>query len=371
MQEVLEREDKWDVDERFDLPDLDGIIAGGEVEHDTVELTSGYYDTPERELQAHGILLRRRAGNDDTGWQLKVPTDDGRAELHWPPTDGLPDSVSELLTGMSLGQDLSSVATIRTVRSRYRIRTPGADELCAEIADDSVRASSGDRLLAWRSEVELGPPMPSVPQRLAKRLAAAGARPSRYPSKLAHVLPPVSPAEPASPAARVLMRYLSTQIDQIVAGDIGLRRGQDPIHDTRVAIRRLRSTLWVFGKLLDRSAIGDLDGELRWFAGLLGEVRDCQVQARRFTEALDELPGELILRPVRSQVRNELRAIELPARTGRVRGDGVAALSGHPGGAAGVAHSATRAGRDEHRETGQQGAEGAAQSRSATHRCAR
>jgi hypothetical protein len=150
MQEVLEREDKWDVDERFDLPDLDGIIAGGEVEHDTVELTSGYYDTPERELQAHGILLRRRAGNDDTGWQLKVPTDDGRAELHWPPTDGLPDSVSELLTGMSLGQDLSSVATIRTVRNRYRIRTPGADELCAEIADDSVRASSGDRLLAWR-----------------------------------------------------------------------------------------------------------------------------------------------------------------------------------------------------------------------------
>src|SRR5262245_62004631 len=96
MQEVLEREDKWDVGDRLERPEVDGIIAGGGVAHDTVDLPSAYYDTPERDLQAHGILLRRRAGDDDTGWQLKVPTDDGRAELHWPPTDGLPNSVREL-----------------------------------------------------------------------------------------------------------------------------------------------------------------------------------------------------------------------------------------------------------------------------------
>jgi CHAD domain-containing protein len=91
--------------------------------------------------------------------------------------------------------------------------------------------------------------------------------------------------------------YLNTQIDQIVAGDIGLRRGQDPIHDTRVAIRRLRSTLRVFAHELDGPAIGDLDSELRWFAGLLGDVRDCQVQRRRFIDMLDEMPEELILDP--------------------------------------------------------------------------
>ena len=315
MQEVLERESRWDVDDRFDLPNLDCIIAGGEVEHDTVDLTSDYYDTAERDLQAHGILLRRRAGDDDTGWQLKIPADGGRAELHWPPTDGLPNSLRELLTGMSLGKDLSNVATIHTVRNRYRIRKPGADELCVEIVDDSVRGWADERLLAWREiEVELGPRTPSVPKRLANRLEAAGARPSRFPSKLDHVLAPVPTAEPASSAARALIRYLGTQIDQIVAGDIGLRRGQDPIHDTRVAIRRLRSTLRVFGKVLDQSAVGDLDDELRWFAGLLGEVRDCQVQRRRFMKALDEFPENLILGPVRSRVRNDLQAIELPAR---------------------------------------------------------
>ena len=315
MRELLEREDKWEVDERFDLPRLEDIVAGGRVEHDTVDLTSDYYDTPERDLHAHGILLRRCKGDDDTGWQLKIPTTDGRTELQWPPTDTLPNSVKELVAGVSLGKDVAPIATIHTVRDRYRICDPTADELYAEVADDSVRASAGERLSAWREiEVELGPRASAVPKRLTTRLVAAGAQPSRYPSKLAHVLPPPPSADAERPAARALVNYLGAQIDAIVAGDIGLRRGQDPIHDTRVAIRRLRSTLRVFGKVLDRSAVGSLDDDLRWFAGLLGDVRDCQVQSRRFTKAIDAFPDELVLGPVRTRVRNDLRAVELPAR---------------------------------------------------------
>lgn len=111
-----------------------------------------------------------------------------------------------------------------------------------------------------------------------------------------------------------LIDYLKAQLDQIADGDDGLRRGQDPIHDTRVAIRRLRSTLRVFGKVLDQSAIEGVDGELKWFAGVLGEVRDCQVQLNRFAEAVDDLPDDLVLGPVKSRIRNELKAIELPAR---------------------------------------------------------
>ena len=105
-----------------------------------------------------------------------------------------------------------------------------------------------------------------------------------------------------------------------MAGDVGLRRGRDPIHDTRVAIRRLRSTLRVFRKVLDQSAIGDLDSELKWFAALLGDVRDCQVQQRRFGDALDGMVEELVLGPVRTRIRNDLSAIELPARTGLSEG---------------------------------------------------
>ena len=40
MDEVLEREMKWDVDEHFALPRLDDIVAGADVERSTVELTA-------------------------------------------------------------------------------------------------------------------------------------------------------------------------------------------------------------------------------------------------------------------------------------------------------------------------------------------
>jgi len=120
-----------------------------------------------------------------------------------------------------------------------------------------------------------------------------------------------------SSATRALTDYLNAQIDEIETGDAELRHGggEDPVHDTRVAIRRLRSTLRVFAKLLDGRKVGDAGGELKWFAALLGDVRDCEVQQRRFTEALDGMPDELILGPVRSRIRNDLQGIELPART--------------------------------------------------------
>jgi CHAD domain-containing protein len=115
-----------------------------------------------------------------------------------------------------------------------------------------------------------------------------------------------------------LAEYVNAQIDQIENGDAELRHGQgsdpDSIHDTRVAVRRLRSTMRVFKKSFDGPNIADLDGELQWFAGLLGEVRDCQVQRDRFNHALDRMPDELVLGPVRARIRNELQEIERPAR---------------------------------------------------------
>src|SRR3984893_9287201 len=321
MTEVLERERKWEVDDDFVLPSLDDIIPGGEVQQSTIELTSAYFDTADRDLSAHGLLLRRREGDDDAGWQLKMPDANGRIEIRYPLADTMPSDLSALLTGVSLGEPLVNMATIHTTRKRSRITDPKNHQLVAEIADDHVCATvdGGTREpIRWREvEVELGPAADEVPRKLAKHLASAGAKPSRYPSKLARVAA-VSSTEVrsahAAKAEEVLGRYMSAQIEQIFQGDVGLRRGQDPIHDTRVAIRRLRSTLRVFGKLLERSAIEGVEEELRWFAGLIGAVRDCQVQRRRFTTALNELPAELVLGPVASRIDTELQSIERPAR---------------------------------------------------------
>jgi CHAD domain-containing protein len=319
MEGLLERELKWEVDEHFALPRLDDIVAGADVERTTVHLDSAYYDTADGDLQAHGVLLRRRDGDDDTGWQVKVPEAEGRVEIRTALSDTPPSEIADMLTGMRLGKPLVNVATIRTVRDRYRITEPQRQRLCAEVDDDHVRASVDHRLLAWREiEVELGPAARSLPDRIADRLVEAGAQPCRYPSKLARVSRAAPPQRPGgSTAGRALTAYMTEQIDEIFDGDLGLRRGSDPIHDTRVAIRRLRSTLRVFGKLLDRPAVEGFEDELKWFAGLLGEVRDCQVQRRRFQVAIAELPPELVLGPVANRINTDLQSDQLQAR-GRV-----------------------------------------------------
>jgi CHAD domain-containing protein len=316
MHDILERRSKFDVGDRFGLPKLEGIAVNGEVRHDTVDSTDAYYDTPEQDLRAQGIVLQRLDGDGETGWRLAIPDDGGRTELHWIHSDSPPDEVMSLLTGLTFGKEVVSVAKIHTVRERYRISAPHQRQPCIEVDDDHVRASVGEHLLAWREvEVDSGAGARKLTKRLTRRLRAAGARPSHYASKLAHALPAEPTPSSSAPATRALVDYLNAQLDQIVAGDIGLRRGQDPIHDTRVAIRRLRSTLRVFRKVLDHLTIGGLDGELKWFAALLGDVRDCQVQHRRFGDALDGMSEELVLGPVRSRIRSDLQAIELPARS--------------------------------------------------------
>ena len=175
MHELLEREDKWEVDDRFEVPRLHDLVDGGDVAASTVRLESAYYDTADHDLQSHGIVLRRRDGDDDTGWQLKVPAAEGRIEIRTSLADEPPAELEELLTGLRLGKPLVNVATLRTERTRYRIREPEHDRVYAELADDLVRASVDHRLLAWREiEVEYERDGRTLSRRLAKRLSKAG-----------------------------------------------------------------------------------------------------------------------------------------------------------------------------------------------------
>lgn len=58
-----------------------------------------------------------------------------------------------------------------------------------------------------------------------------------------------------------------------------VRHASDPegLHQMRVAIRRLRSALKLFRKLLPGAPYVALDAELKWFAGVLGSARDLDV----------------------------------------------------------------------------------------------
>jgi CHAD domain-containing protein len=101
-------------------------------------------------------------------------------------------------------------------------------------------------------------------------------------------------------------RYVSDQCTVIIDSENQLRAGENVIHSTRVAVRRLRSTIRVFSELFDTSEAGHLQEVLVWWAEMLGKVRDMDILAQRQAALLDELPPELILGPVASTIQVEL-----------------------------------------------------------------
>jgi len=107
-------------------------------------------------------------------------------------------------------------------------------------------------------------------------------------------------------ARDVVGDYVSEQCTVIIDSENQLRAGENVIHTTRVAVRRLRSTIRVFPGLFDPSEARHLEQELVWWAGLLGNVRDMDILAQRQAALLDELPSELTLGPVASTIQAEL-----------------------------------------------------------------
>ncbi|CCQ13723.1 putative uncharacterized protein [Rhodococcus sp. AW25M09] len=316
-----EREDKFDVDADFQLPVLASLVpADGALVSSETHLTSEYFDTVGHDLLRRGITVRRRTGDSDNGWHAKVPAEKARTEIRLPlgsgATSAVPDELTEVLRGAVMGDELSAVATLTTRRTVHTVSDPDG-AVIAEIADDEVSATliGGATGPQWREvEVELGPAgSESFLKKAGKVLIAAGARPSAHPSKLDRALSVVREV-PADTGVRLLTDYLDEQVQAIVAGDVYLRRGLDPIHSTRVAIRRYRSTLRVFSSVFEDEPSAHLETELSWYASILGKVRDRQVQRARFAAALRELPPEWVLGPVASRIENDLLAEQIRYR---------------------------------------------------------
>lgn len=273
----LERERKFDVSSGFSLPQI------GESAQQTYDLTATYYDTDDGLLQARGVTLRRRSGGKDDAWHLKAPHRDGRVEIHvHSDATEPPEEVLALTRGLRLERPLQERAVLRTTRHVYEFLTNDR-ELIAELADDEVEAvvASTQETRRWREiEVEIGPAgTPESGAELVSRLLAAGATTSAHGSKLARALGEPAPTAPLPGVGGLVDDYLRAQYERLAWGDLRLRRGEDVVHKTRVAVRRIRSTLRVFAPLFDSRA-AHLDAELSWYADVLGHVRDLGVVRR-------------------------------------------------------------------------------------------
>jgi CHAD domain-containing protein len=322
VQVVEEQEDKFEVDADWLLPQVAVLVPdGGRLDQDVYRLENTYFDTAGAGLRVFGVTLRRRVGGSETGWQLKVPHGTARTELQsGSRAKKLPTTLAEGVTGLQAGESLDPVATVMTTRTAYRI-LDAADELVLEIADDQVESGLPDgksMLHSWREvEVELGPAGKQKDARRARKLlTAAGATPSTIRTKLDRALGPVRTRDGQGSAGsgkitsgtvgELVASYLATQCDVLACNDVGLRTGAAVVHKTRVAARRLRSTLRIFGDVFGEEQAQELNAEVAWYAELLGQVRDRDVLSARLTRHLGDLPPEQIRGPVEAEITKAL-----------------------------------------------------------------
>ncbi|QFU88893.1 CYTH and CHAD domain-containing protein [Amycolatopsis sp. YIM 10] len=313
---ALERERKFDFPLDLAIPDLraHGPVAG-QSEPAEERLDATYYDTPRYDLARAGVTLRRRTGGGDDGWHLKLPVGrDAREEITAPLGDsdaGVPAELAELVRGHSRGEELTGIAGLRTVR--YSVQLADADgRVLATLTDDHVTGEAAGtvaRLDQWRElEIELAPDADDhTLDVLAELVTDAGAVPSYWPSKLRRLIGDLLPDSPCPPpgkkatAGEVVLHYLRTQVDAMRRQDAGVRRdAEDSVHQMRVAMRRLRSALGSFRRVLDRDAVQPLRDELKWLGGELGPVRDNEVLHAGLAEQVAGLPRELTIGPVRA-----------------------------------------------------------------------
>lgn len=88
-------------------------------------------------------------------------------------------------------------------------------------------------------------------------------------------------------AGLVVRRAIAASVKRLLDNESGVLagRGVEPVHQARVAVRRLRSDLRTFRELVDARWSGKLRQELRWLGGELGAVRDYDVFLSRLRAA--------------------------------------------------------------------------------------
>jgi CHAD domain-containing protein len=287
----IEREIKLQGTRPLDLEQLKGVP----LERRT--FTSTYHDTADRLLERAGITLRRRLEHGKSDWQLKLPADGARREIQAPGGPaGPPGLIADLLPAFLHRRELVALATLRTARAGVLVRTGTG---IAEVVVDEVAVMDGLRVTQTFDEVEIelvGGDERAL-QDIERALKRLGARRTDGRAKIARALG-VDDAGAPSPRTddERLRLFLAQRYIDILAADPGVRLGVDaePVHDLRVAIRRLRTVLRAVRPLAAAEWADRLRNELDWVGTSLGPLRDLDVltaHLRQETSALDEVDG--------------------------------------------------------------------------------
>ena len=275
--------------------DLAAVLAAapaGETFEKT--LVSTYFDTPQGDLRQARISLRIREGGGKRVQTLKRGDGFARQEHEKPiEGEGLDLTLGALREALPASK-LATLSPIFTVRVVRRQRTFDYGGATIEMAVDEGEVQAGERTRRI-SEVELElkagdcDPMFDLARELSKTAPlylsfdgkasqGQGLIDGTDRSPRRHDKAPLARGLTAAGAFQAIAR---NNLVQIAANGVVLREADsvDAVHQLRVAVRRLRSTISTFKNLVDDDHTDDIIAELKWLAGACDDARDFDVFA--------------------------------------------------------------------------------------------
>ncbi len=241
-------------------------------------------DTAEGLLCAQGLLLesprrgkrvlRRLLPRPEAAWHPAQPpgieavfeTDDAQ-----PATDGAPLVALAAFTGrrQTFGLALAE-GTVDAELLIGRLRSVAAESEAARLVLAGPLPAVMAAARAIAAHLPLAPPLVSLAEEARAMASGAGPRPYR--------LGPPDTSE-ASTVEDAFLRAVGHLLEVLHQQAARIRHGGEPeaVHQSRVALRRLRSVLRVFRRVVDHPDLRSLDARLREVVGSLGPARDWDV----------------------------------------------------------------------------------------------
>jgi triphosphatase len=259
-----------------------------------IEQTSTYFDTPDHALAAAGLSLRIRQAQGKPIQTVKQDTGNGAGLFARPEEERFLDGKRPDLDGTPvaslLGTKTSRIAPVFTVTATRRTWMLDEGEARIEVViDRGAVTAAGRSAPVSECELELKGGSSEALFTLAKRMNGVAAvklgvltksergyrllaaAPVSYKAEAVVFEDGLTAAQAFQAIARSCIRQFRLNEDLVL-----VTRAPEPLHQARVALRRLRSAFSIYKPLLGEEG-ADLREELRWLAGELGHARDLDV----------------------------------------------------------------------------------------------
>lgn len=290
-------------------------IVGKRIEWRVDRLMTSYYDTSDRRLSKRGVALRvRKKGRAFTQTvKAKAPKSAAISQRpEWnvdvkstrPDISVLPVAARKRI-GLVLPNELRKLFTVDVERKKADIELAGqdgAEPTIVEIALDRGEVKAGRKLTDMTElEIELISGDPAAIFDLAIQLADTGLSINQVTkaetgyrlidggTDPVPVRLPKFKLDPNHSTNHVISEIFSAGLSNVLDNEAATRLGVDPegVHQMRVSLRRMRSALSVFRRLIDADRCQWAKDELKWLASSLGPARDWDVFGMDILDPVD------------------------------------------------------------------------------------